>query len=262
MADSLLVSQCVRLINSGDKKSLQHLTFWLGDLLGTLIPGIGQVNRGVVVPEYFNHVAEVFADVMISDVLTAGSLKSITNKIVYSEMTSSFPPPKVVMESSLDYKLTWSRLQSSVMDARARDVMYLLIHNKLPVPERLFRIRVKNDPYCLICVGAEICDVEHFFTKCEGIYGTWNLLKNEILRIGKFKNNVDDWEILNLMFPKSRVEKELIWIVSCYVQYVWDSIHVRGADVRAEQFFGFLKFKYKELQTRSPMLLQNLHLFN
>merc|ERR1712240_476423 len=154
MADSLLVSQCVRLINSGDKKSLQHLTFWLGDLLGTLIPGIGQVNRDVVVPEYFNHVAEVFADVMISDVLTAGSLKSITNKIVYSEMTSSFPPPKVVMESSLDYKLTWSRLQSSVMDARARDVMYILIHNKLPVPERLFRIRVKNDPYCLICVGA------------------------------------------------------------------------------------------------------------
>ena len=94
------------------------------------------------------------------------------------------------------------------------------------------------------------------------IYGTWSLLKNEILRFGKFKNNVDDWEILNLMFPKSRVEKELIWIVSCYVQYVWDSIHVRGADVRAEQFFGFLKFKYKELQTRSPMLLQNLHLFN
>ena len=40
MADSLLVSQCIRLINSGDKKSLQHLSFWLGDLLSTLIPGL------------------------------------------------------------------------------------------------------------------------------------------------------------------------------------------------------------------------------
>ena len=261
MADSLLVSQCVRLINSGDKKSLQHLSFWLSDLLGALLPSVGQVNRAVIIPDYFNHVAEVFADMMISDVLTAGSLKSITNKIVYAEMTTSFPPPKVVMESSLDYSLTWSRLHNAVVDARARDVMYLLIHNKLPVPERLFRIRVKNDPYCQSCVGAEVADVEHFFAKCEGVCDAWSLLKGEILRVGRFGSGVDDWRILNLMFPKSRFETELTWLVSSYVLYVWDSVHARGADVRAEQFFGFLTFKYKELQTRSTVL-QNLHLFN
>merc|ERR1712240_325663 len=78
MADSLLVSQC-----------------------GTLIPGLGQMNSAAVIPEYFSHVGEVFADMMISDALTAGTLKSITNKVVYAEMTTSFPPPKVVMESSL-----------------------------------------------------------------------------------------------------------------------------------------------------------------
>ena len=154
MADSLRLSQCVRLINSGDKKSLQHLTYWLGDLLDTLIPGLGQVNSAVVIPDYYIHVAELVADMMISDTLTAGSLKSRTNRIVYAEMTSSLPPPKVVMESSLDYRLTWSRLHNPVVDARARDVMYLLIHNKLPVQERLFRIRLKNDPYCMACVGA------------------------------------------------------------------------------------------------------------
>ena len=107
---------------------------------------------------------------MISDSLTAGSIKFITNKMVYGEMTSSLPPPKVVMESDLDYKLTWYRLHSPVVDARARDVMYLLIHNKLPVPERLFRIRLKNDPYCRTCVGgAEIADVEHFFSQWKGL---------------------------------------------------------------------------------------------
>ena len=88
---------------------------------------------------------------MISDTLTSGSLISITNRIVYAEMTSSLPSPKVVRESNLDYSLTWSRLNSSVVDARARDVMYLMIHNKLPVKERLFRIRLKNDPYCMAC---------------------------------------------------------------------------------------------------------------
>ena len=261
MADSLLFSQCVRLINSGDKKSLQHLIFWLGDLLGTLLPGLGQMNSAVVIPEHFHHVAEVFADMMVSDALTAGTLKSITNKIVYAEMTSSFPPPKVVMESALDYSLTWSRLHNSVVDAKARDVMYLLIHNKLPVPERLFRIKMKNDPYCQICIGAEISDIEHFFTRCEGIVGSWSMMKNEILRYGNFRNDVDDWKILNLMFPKSKLDKELTWLVSSYVLYVWDSVYVRGAEVRAEQFFGFLKFKYKELQKRSTNIIENLQLF-
>ena len=191
MADSLLFSQCVRLINSGDKKSLQHLSLWLSDLLGELIPGLGQVDSAAVIPEYFNHIGELFAEMMISDSLTAGSLKSITNKMVYREMTSSLPPPKVVMESDLDYKLTWYRLHSPVVDARARDVMYLLIHNKLPVQERLFRIRIKNDPYCRTCDGAEIADVEHFFSQCEGIVGTWTLLRKEVLRLGKFDKNID-----------------------------------------------------------------------
>ena len=94
------------------------------------------------------------------------------------------------------------------------------------------------------------------------IVGSWTLVKNEILRYGDLRSNVDDWMILNLMFPKSRLDKELIWLVSSYVLYVWDSVYVRGADVRAEQFFGFLRFKYKELQTRSSIQLKNLQLFN
>ena len=261
MANSLLFSQCVRLINSGDKKSLQHLSFWLSDLLCNLIPGFVQVDSAAVIPEYFNHIGELFAEMMISDILTAGSIKTITNKMVYGEMTSSLPPPKIVMESNLDYKLTWSRLHSPVIDAKARDVMYLLIHNKLPVQERLFRIRLKNDPYCRTCVGAEIADVEHYFSQCEGIVGTWTLVRNEIMRVGKFHKNVDNWKILNLMFPKSRVDNELIWLVSSYALYVWESVYLRGAEVRAEQFFGFLRFKYKELQTKGSIELKNLQLF-
>ena len=120
---------------------------------------------------------------------------------------------------------------------------------------------MKNDPYCQICIGAEISDIEHFFTRCEGIVGSWSMMKNEILRYGNFRNDVDDWKILNLMFPKSKLDKELTWLVSSYVLYVWDSVYVRGAEVRAEQFFGFLKFKYKELQKRSTNIIENLQLF-
>merc|ERR1711954_434841 len=107
------------------------------------------------IPTYCNSTSKMsqrqsetyFPDLFYSQHLREG----FKNLIVYAEMTSTLPPTKVVRESNLDYSLTWSRLNSSVVDARARDVMYLMIHNKLPVKERLFRIRLRNDPYCMAC---------------------------------------------------------------------------------------------------------------
>ena len=40
MADALLLSQFVRLIRSGDKKTLEHVHYWLGNILEMLVPDI------------------------------------------------------------------------------------------------------------------------------------------------------------------------------------------------------------------------------
>ena len=76
---------------------------------------------------------------------------------------SSFPVPKVEMEAGISYKAVWQRIISPVLTAHARDILYLMVHNKLPVLERMFRIRLATDPYCEYCPGAVISDVEHFF---------------------------------------------------------------------------------------------------
>ena len=112
MADSLLFSQLCRLLRSGEKKTLAHVFYWLGDLLENLAPNTnhGQL-RAAETPEYFAHIAELVTEMMISDRVTAESIKTMTNKTVYAEMTSSFPPPKVVMESNRDYGKAWRRLQ-------------------------------------------------------------------------------------------------------------------------------------------------------
>ena len=54
MADSLLFSQLCRLIRSGEKKSLGHAFYWLGDLLQNLAPDIklGQ-RRAPETPDYY-----------------------------------------------------------------------------------------------------------------------------------------------------------------------------------------------------------------
>ena len=81
MADALLFSQLCRLIKSGEKKSLGHAVYWLGDLLENLAPNInvGQL-RAAETPEYYEYVADLVAEMMISEKVSAGTIKTLTNK--------------------------------------------------------------------------------------------------------------------------------------------------------------------------------------
>merc|ERR1711895_196522 len=170
-------------------------------------------------------------------------------------MTSSLPPPRVVIEGNKDYNVVWGRLQNQVVDHRARDVMYLLLHNKLPVQERLFRIRLRVDPYCLYCVGAEIGDAVHFFCTCHKTSETWSWVKRQVVtQVGR---DMPDWDVINLFFPKSRHDKEVVWMLTHYVLYVWNCLQVKESDVKLDQFIGYLKFKFKESQIQ----LNHLHIF-
>ena len=261
MADALLFSQLCRLIKSGEKKTLEHAFYWLGDLLESLVPsinlGLGQL-RAQETPEYFAYIADLVVEMKISEKVTAENVKNITNKIVYDEMTSSFPPPKVVMQSDRDYSTAWKRLHSPVVDCKARDVLFLLLHNKLPVKERLFRIGLNNDPYCIKCTGAEINDIVHFFCTCEAVCNTWAWLRAQVAQLG-IGANADDWDVVNLLFPSSSRDLEIVWLISTYVLYVWEMVYVRETEVKLDKFFGYLTFKYKMHQESSPAQLINLH---
>ena len=70
---------------------------------------------------------------------------------------------------------------------------------------------------------------------------------------------VTDWEIINLFFENSGQDTEIVWLVSLYVLYVWEMVHVKRMEVKLEKFFGFLTFKYKMHQENSQIQLQNLH---
>ena len=129
---------------------------------------------------------------MISEKVNAGTINTLKNKTVYAELTSSFPPPKVVMNSSRDYRTAWRRLHNSVVDCKARDILFLLLHDKLPVKERLFRIGMRNDPYCLKCAGAEVNDIVHFFCSCVAVCNTWSWLKRQLVHLGQMQAGVED----------------------------------------------------------------------
>ena len=66
-----------------------------------------------------------------------------------------------------------------------------------------------------------------------------------------------DWDVINMFFPKSRHDKEIVWMLTHYVLYVWENVHVKESDVKLDQFIGYLKFKYKQFQIK----LNDLQIF-
>ena len=79
--------------------------------------------------------------------------------------------------------------------------------------------------------------------------------------MGVGSSQCSDWEFMNLLFPGSKSENEATWLVGTYAAWVWKEIYIHGKSwLRAEQFFGFLRFKYKsdQLGARLPFAIPNL----
>ena len=180
----------------------------------------------------------------IENTVTDAGWKSLTNKIIYVGKVDSFPKPAIESKSGIDFGKAWHRIHLAVLEPVSRDISYLAIHNKLPVQERLFRIRLSNDPYCPTCPGADICDLLHFFCNCTKVSTVWKHLHqiiNAMLGV-----EVENRDIINYMFPKSSKDKEVVWLIGNYLATTWNELYVRGKDcLKYEEFFGYLTFKYK-----------------
>ena len=257
MSKSLLLSQLLRLLKSEDIKSVQHVSFWLGELLEDLGLGVDVAEYANKLPEIYDYLAGLVVEGIAAGWLSRVGCSSMTNKIIYLEHSKTFQVTKVEREALVDYTNIWRRLGSPVLTAEARDAIFLLIHNKLPVRERLFRIGLAVDPYCEVCPGGAVCDVEHFFCTCSRVEIVWSWVRNKLLGMMGLGSKISNWELINLFLPNTRFEKEIVWLVGTYVAGVWSELFHRGnAWLKAEQFFGFLKFKYKAAQLGSRLPLE------
>ena len=214
------------------------------------------------VPIYFEYLADLLAEAMATDVVTTGNWKILTNRRIYLEHAKSFPVVKAEIDAGVSLRVVWRRLGSPVLSGVTRDVLYLLIHNKLPVKERLFRIGLNVDPYCPVCPGGIFCDVAHYFCACSGVAHVWGWVRGKLIDIlGGDSAHCSDWELVNLLFPGSASENEAVWLVGSYIAWVWREVYIHGKTrLRADQFFGFLRFKYKsdQLGARLPLVMPDL----
>ena len=260
MSKSLFLTQFLRLLKYSPVKTLCYVDHWLGELLVDLVPDLDQCPHPVSCPAYMQSIALALTDAKISDILSSNNWKELTNRKVYKGFTACLPAPKVENDSGLSMSQVWKRLGNCSLSYEMHEILFLLIHRKLLVKERLFRINLADDPYCESCslqlqMFVE-CDFEHFFCICPRVLNAWSSIKNIILNL--LQAAVSDQCLISLDYPSSKFENEIIWILGSYLLYVWQSLHSEGASsIERKKLFGFLKFKYKasQLGARSQLHL-------
>ena len=188
---------------------------------------------------------------MISAVLDNSGWRFLTNRKIYKSYMDNFPVTKVEREAASPclFNLVWQRVNLSVLTSDSWEICFLLIHMKLPVPERLFRIGVVMDPYCLSCmhnIGAVESNSEHFFCECLLVCDVWTEIRNTIVQLEPTLSNTSNLDLITLKFKQCENEKELVWIIGSYLAEVWRLMTTHGQiRIQAVKVFGFLKFKYK-----------------
>ena len=249
MGECLRLRQLLRLLENGDEKSLNHTLYWIGPILVDFLPDMRITSFSKVSPSIYNSLAEIFTDMRISEAFTTLNWNKVTNKQLYKHRTASFPSSKVEEDAGVSFKEIWRKLNLPVISSTAREVLYLAAHNKVPVSERLFRIGLQSDPYCLSCLevrGALFGDTEHFFCTCKNVESTWCELRDILVAcLDPALASISNLDLITLNFPKNANDLFCVWLIGNYMDIVWKTVYVQGVHLRKERVFGYLKFKYK-----------------
>jgi hypothetical protein len=84
--------------------------------------------------------------------------------------------------------------------------------------------------------GAEVADVEHLFGSCKRTSEDWSLVRLKILGLCNHGLLSSNWELLNLFLPRTQFEEEIVWLISTYVNYVWNIVYIENSELKLEKF--------------------------
>ena len=189
--------------------------------------------------------------------VTPTNWKVITNKYLYMAQAQSFPLPRVQTDAvnGLDLEIAWKRITLPVIYS-VRDISYLLLHNKLPTKERLHRVGLNSDPFCHECPGSPVCNVEHMFCRCLRVKNDWSRVRD--LLIDLIGEDIPNLKLINYNWQNPNNENEAVWLLCNYLAKSWITLSSTSHVLNEEEFFGFLRFKYKMDQSGARVSLGDI----
>ena len=132
MAKSLRISSLLRLLKSGDTKTIGHVWYWIGGCLKDLLPDIPLGFQAKHVLVYYDSLALLITDASVDDVVTPVNWRGVTNKAVYSIFVQSFDRTKIELDLGFSLAHVWKKLYATNLPSKTNEVMFLFVHNKLP----------------------------------------------------------------------------------------------------------------------------------
>ena len=238
-SDALFLSQMCRMLAT-DGSTKKHLQYWIKlSLPMFFINTVGPNCQNPI--SYFKRIVFLVKEAIGLDLLNVNS--PITKcKTLYKNYMSSPPQPKIMDKiPDLHWPTVWARLHSVVLPSELFDVYFRIIHDIYPNRKRLFRMGLHADGLCPECRLED--DNVHRFTNCLCSRPIWTFVRYIINYISDdYLSYVADSDFLLLNFPTTMFEKDTLFILFCFVNFLHSKLESReSCTMRA--FAGFLKLK-------------------
>ena len=92
-----------------------------------------------------------------------------------------------------------------------------------------------------------------YFARCGQVITLWRWVRAVLhLIMGAQADQITDKDLLNFSWASSKSDREVVWLISCYVWFRWNSFESNGSNtVNGRELFGFMRFKYREALQKS-----------
>ena len=183
-------------------------------------------------PPFYDGLAKLLLEVAGRGLLEGGYLDFAQAKVIYKDLMSTPPPPKVEFKVlDIPWWLAWGRLAISHLPAKAVDVAFMALHNVLPLGVRKHRLGLQPSPNCRLC--GEVEDILHFFVLCPRVEDAWAFLATRVgVTLG---GPVPDKRILLLAWPPSGEDLHIALAVCTFMEWVWEG-REGGGDLVLEEW--------------------------
>ena len=108
------------------------------------------------------------------------------------------------------------KLNFRYINVYEREIIFKFIHEILPTNSKLFQMKQKNSPLCLLCNTRE--DSNHMFLKCKKIHNVLDYFKTILFKVCDI--TYDNMEKILYLDIKAKSKKHLNTIIILTVQYI------------------------------------------
>lgn len=143
-----------------------------------------------------------------------------SSKIVYGHLVQNeIAPPKVLEKPDHAKRAeAWKKLKKLPLSTEAKDLMWLIAHEALPIAAKIFTYHIVKHNLCTICYG-ETETISHCLFNCSQARPIWQLL----YQLAPIIKNIpiEDLALLNLNIPEKNLNKYVSIMVSEACHTVW-----------------------------------------